>query len=729
MRACSKQNRGWLLAAFLVLGLLELEARATSVDNPPSYTAASPYNFAPPDVGAGGSNPVNAYPWIFTAPTSSHYTGLTTYGLSFWDTLFSVTHWDPTIGLGYNEALGGGRAVATEPYLAWDLETKYYDGAKDNVEFYLQYQPDNTTSSVVKRPIFWQFHRSAPNIGSFNLRNDGITLQNWWANGDCTASVAPWACCTGAGTGSCDSTDQNYGTLSATGLTLSGKLGQAVDTAFVITAQNSHDAYTQYANTAGKSAIFGAANATGPYIQGTAGSTLSLNSLSVVSQTNGIYKVLEADAGAVDPRYSFDDSGTVANTTSDGHVRGSWYGHYTVSGGTKFGTFYGGYFLPTDATSLANTHKGYRCYLGSVTGASTTSSCLDLDAQSGVGGTHSLGTLANGTLSMTAAPFAWNTTPATAGDVRFPNNEDGACWRNAANSANLCLKADGSNTLLFNGSPVGGGSGDVTDVGPGCATGACFTNGVATTGSVLLDWEGTTVNANDFVMNVPADPSAAISWTVPDAAAAVTFFSGTDTVAGKATADIFTNKTLDAEGTGNVITIPVKIWTPTATCSNTQASANFDVTSTTAPLANCEGGTNNKGATLDFDDTTAECVQSSVLLPSDWSGAIDAIYVWKAAATSGAVGWCSQFICTADAETDDNAFPAFSSSLCVSDTAKGTTLQLNTAADTGITATGCAAGELMRWRLCRDAASVAVTDSMAGDAKLVGVELTMRRAM
>jgi hypothetical protein len=99
----------------------------------------------------------------------------------------------------------------------------------------------------------------------------------------------------------------------------------------------------------------------------------------------------------------------------------------------------------------------------------------------------------------------------------------------------------------------GGGSGDITDVGPGCATGACWTNGLATTGTVLLDWEGTTVDANDFTINVPSNPGGAISWTVPNSTAAITFPSGTRTLATLDGTEQLDNKTLTTptiSGTG-----------------------------------------------------------------------------------------------------------------------------------------------------------------------------------
>ncbi len=62
----------------------------------------------------------------------------------------------------------------------------------------------------------------------------------------------------------------------------------------------------------------------------------------------------------------------------------------------------------------------------------------------------------------------------------------------------------------------GAGGGDVTEVGPGCATGACFTDGLATTGSAMLIWEGTGVDTNELTIAGPANPAVDQTFTFPD---------------------------------------------------------------------------------------------------------------------------------------------------------------------------------------------------------------------
>lgn len=184
-----------------------------------------------------------------------------------------------------------------------------------------------------------------------------------------------------------------------------------------------------------------------------------------------------------------------------------------------------------------------------------------------------------------------------------------------------------------------------------------------------------------------------------------------------------TNKTLDVEGTGNSITIVDKVWFAAAGCNNATATSFYDLPTSNAPAAACITGTNTQKGVLDFDAATDESAQVSLALPSDFTGAIDVKYKWLAAATSGSVVWGVQTSCVADAETDD---PSWNTASTVTDAAKGTTLQTNDASITGVTATGCAAGELLHLRFFRDADNG--SDGMTGDARLIGAEVTLRRA-
>ena len=79
-----------------------------------------------------------------------------------------------------------------------------------------------------------------------------------------------------------------------------------------------------------------------------------------------------------------------------------------------------------------------------------------------------------------------------------------------------CVQADTNGLLSITGSSCGAGAGDVTAVGPGHPTGETFTNGVASTGSVMFVWEGTGIDANDLSINAPANPTVNQTFTFPD---------------------------------------------------------------------------------------------------------------------------------------------------------------------------------------------------------------------
>lgn len=185
-----------------------------------------------------------------------------------------------------------------------------------------------------------------------------------------------------------------------------------------------------------------------------------------------------------------------------------------------------------------------------------------------------------------------------------------------------------------------------------------------------------------------------------------------------------TNTTMDAEGTGNVLTIPHRIWFPAAGCNNATAGNIWDLPTSNPAVPACKTGTNTQMGVLDFADSSNLSAQITYMLPTTWTGALDARIKWMTTATTGDVVWQLSTICVADAETDD---PAFNAASTVTDTAKGTTNQTNDASITGVTTTGCAAGELMHLKIQRDSAHA--SDTLAATARLIGVELVIREAL
>jgi len=189
---------------------------------------------------------------------------------------------------------------------------------------------------------------------------------------------------------------------------------------------------------------------------------------------------------------------------------------------------------------------------------------------------------------------------------------------------------------------------------------------------------------------------------------------------------VLLNTQYNAESTGNVLTVPWIRWIRGGQCAEGAAAwmHEWTVPMSGPAVETCQAGTNVKYATLAFADSANLSVQTHYRMPGDQTGTLDATFVWFTTATSGNVVWQMATICVADAETSD---PAFNTASTVTDTAKGTTLQLNNATITGVTITGCAAGEMLFLKVSRDAGHA--SDSLAATAQLVGVELTYRRAL
>jgi len=60
----------------------------------------------------------------------------------------------------------------------------------------------------------------------------------------------------------------------------------------------------------------------------------------------------------------------------------------------------------------------------------------------------------------------------------------------------------------------------------------------------------------------------------------------------RTTTDTLTNKTIDAEATGNNITQPTRLWFPAAGCQNAAPTGYWDMGTATIPSAVCATGTN-----------------------------------------------------------------------------------------------------------------------------------------
>lgn len=193
----------------------------------------------------------------------------------------------------------------------------------------------------------------------------------------------------------------------------------------------------------------------------------------------------------------------------------------------------------------------------------------------------------------------------------------------------------------------------------------------------------------------------------------------------------FTNKTLDAEGTGNVLTISFTYDFPGSVCdANSGPWSNWDFASAHgagqfAPDYVCLSPfTNGPTGALEYLDSDTQYAYNHLVLPGDWTGAIDVKLFWSSPATSGNVVWQIETACYADNEDVD---PAWNSAQLITDAAKAVAGRNNVATLSNLTTTGCAAGEILRFAIFRDPTNA--SDTLGNTAHLLNVQLTLRRAM
>ena len=160
-----------------------------------------------------------------------------------------------------------------------------------------------------------------------------------------------------------------------------------------------------------------------------------------------------------------------------------------------------------------------------------------------------------------------------------------------------------------------------------------------------------------------------------------------------------TNTTLDAEATGNTITIPFYWDLDLAGVSGGTASHIWnDDPLSTACTPNAVTGTNRTTAVCTFPDTDGDFGrQITRYLPDGWTGSFDAEIWWKTTGTGNARFQIATK-CYADDDADDASFNTAS----IVTAAAGTSGRPNKQSISGMTTTGCTAGQLMRIRFYRN---------------------------
>lgn len=186
----------------------------------------------------------------------------------------------------------------------------------------------------------------------------------------------------------------------------------------------------------------------------------------------------------------------------------------------------------------------------------------------------------------------------------------------------------------------------------------------------------------------------------------------------------------NAETSGVTITLPFKHNFKMVGCAGTTGTLLLDSNAALAPTPTCTEGTTNTTSVVGyavFPDSDGEYqVQDSFQLPADFSAsdAIDVDAIWRTAATSGDVVLQVQTFCTSNTEVEDVAWNAASTG---TDTAHGTTLQINHINITNITKTNCAALDYIHFKFMRQRTHA--SDTLANTFQLRNAEVTIRRGM
>lgn len=286
----------------------------------------------------------------------------------------------------------------------------------------------------------------------------------------------------------------------------------------------------------------------------------------------------------------------------------------------------------------------------------------------------------------------------------------------ALGAANTYLKSNGVSSIPSFDTP--GGSGDV--VGPASSTDNAIARFDSTTGKLLQNSLATLSDAG--TINIPTGQSYQINGVAIDtddvSEGTNKYVSDTaSTAAPSGTNDGFYIK---ENGTKKYKTFD-NASKSSRTIILTAGGGHPSTTNGCADPTKTEFATNDVDlVTLDFDQTTGENAQWTIVMPDSYDGGtITAIFVWTAASGSGGVTWGLQGIAYADSGAIDAAWGTAQE---VNDTLLTADDVHITSATSAITLAGSpAGGQLVQFRAYRDPADA--SDTLAADAKLISVKI------
>lgn len=184
-----------------------------------------------------------------------------------------------------------------------------------------------------------------------------------------------------------------------------------------------------------------------------------------------------------------------------------------------------------------------------------------------------------------------------------------------------------------------------------------------------------------------------------------------------------TNKTVDAEGTGNVFTRPFYVEFAPGCNSATGNPGSFDVPTAAATTFTCFGTTTTQGA-LDFVDASTTTATGHFTLPQGWVGNMDVRIFWFAGTSSAnAVRFSAQTGCVADSQAVSTG-PSYNTASASNTAYTGTANQRKTTLLSAVDMTNCSAGETLYFQISRVGADAG--DTLTATAEVMSVQFEGR---
>lgn len=258
------------------------------------------------------------------------------------------------------------------------------------------------------------------------------------------------------------------------------------------------------------------------------------------------------------------------------------------------------------------------------------------------------------------------------------------------------------------------------------ATTALADNDIRTTARYLLAYDGTNFQVISQVGNVAAGGGSSYYQTVQSAGTPQTQRGKLNLIAGSnvtiTPADDAgndrTNVTIAATGGGGGGPVPREF--VGAVCQSSAGSLAMNAASTASPVPDCVISGTSGGVLFGvakFADDATYALQGSLLLGSTLTS-VAATVVWRTAVANASLAavWQLQTACVGAGESED---PAWNTVQTVTSSANASAGRLLAATFGAVTTTGCAANEVLQFRISRDPTHA--SDTLAGTAELKSI--------